>query len=349
MYRSSAERYLLAADIGGTKTNIVLAVAGAERSQIVAQRFYASQDHPGLDAILDTFLNLSEVGPRARHIVGACLAVAGPVEAADATLTNLGWRISSTALSRRFGIGKVELVNDFAAAGLGIDLLASNELAPLQSGRAVEHGARVVMGAGTGLGVCLLTWGQGRYAAHSSEAGHADFAPANEVQDGLLAHLRRQFGRVSYERVLSGPGLAHILEFLRDSGAGRPSDALLAAAGERGDLAAAITEFALSARDPLAVRALDLFTAIYGAFAGNMALTMLTRGGVYISGGIGPKIAAKLKDGTFMRAFADKGRFRELLSTIPVRLVMNPQVGLYGALEVARRMSLGCGDVPAVE
>jgi glucokinase len=232
-------------------------------------------------------------------------------------------------------------MNDFEAAGLGIGRLAPSELETLQEGRPVARAARLVIGAGTGLGVGLLTWQDEGYAVHPSEAGHADFAPVDELQDRLLAHLRRTYGRVSCERVISGPGLMRIFSFLQETGAGLPSKQLRDADKTRQDTAELIAEFGLAKLDPLAVRALDLFVSAYGSFAGNLALAALAHGGVYIAGGIAPKIAPKLKDGAFMRAFTAKGRFSELLASMPVHVVMNPQVGLYGALEEAARMSTG--------
>ena len=267
--------------------------------------------------------------------------MAGPVAANSATLTNLDWKIAGNALAAELRLPEVRLMNDFAAAGLGITRLAANELETLQTGSPVAQAARLIIGAGTGLGVGLLTWQDNGYAVHPSEAGHADFAPVDELQDKLLLHLRRTYGRVSYERVVSGPGLMRIFSFLQETGAGVPSRQLRDADKTRQDTAELIAEFALAKLDPLAVRALDLFVAIYGAFAGNMALATLARGGVYIAGGIAPKIAAKLKEGAFMRAFNSKGRFSEVLATMPVQVVMNPQVGLYGALLEAGRLSGG--------
>jgi glucokinase len=192
-----------------------------------------------------------------------------------------------------------------------------------------------VVGAGTGLGVCVLTWQGDGYAVHASEGGHADFAPVNATQDALLTSLRKAFGRVSYERVVSGPGLLRIFSFLQDSGAGLPSKQLLEAM-QRQDAAASISEFAINKLDPLAVRALDLFIEVYGAFAGNMALSTLARGGVYIAGGIARQIANKLNDGSFVRAFIDRGRFSDFLRRFPVYVVTDPRIGLKGALRLIR-------------
>lgn len=336
-----AERYLLAADIGGTHTTVALAAAGQPWPNILAQAVYASQEFDGLAPILEDFLGKPAVAPHRAAVRAACFSVAGPVSLNSTTLTNLGWKIKGDALAVELELPEVRLVNDFAAAGLGIGRLAPNELEVLQPGYLAARGTRLIIGAGTGLGVSLLTWEGSGYVAHPSEAGHTDFAPVDEVQDRLLVYLRRLFGRVSYERVISGPGLMRIFSFLQESGAGVPSKQLQEAAKKHTDTAEVIGEFGMGKLDPLAVRALDVFVAIYGAFAGNMALITLARGGVYIAGGIAPKIAAKLKDGVFIRAFNSKSRFSDLLSTIPVQVVMNPQVGLYGALLEAQQMCDG--------
>ena len=331
-------RYLLAADVGGTKATLALAAAGAGRPEIVAHRIYTCQEFDGLQPILADFLQQSPVAGHRGAIATACFSVAGPVASNSTTLTNLGWQISGNALAAELRLPEVRLINDFSAAGLGITRLAPNELETLQAGSPVAQAARLIIGAGTGLGVGLLTWQGDGYTVHPSEAGHADFAPVDELQDKLLGHLRRTYGRVSYERVVSGPGLMRIFSFLQATGAGIPSKQLLDADKSRKDTAELIAEFALAKLDPLAVRALDLFVAAYGAFAGNMALATLARGGVYVSGGIAPKIAPKLKEGAFLRAFANKGRFSDLLAAMPVHVVMNPQVGLHGALLEAARL-----------
>lgn len=334
-------RYLLAADVGGTKAALALATAGGARPQIVAQHVYACREFDGLQPIVAAFLQQQPVAGHRGAIAAACLSVAGPVAANATTLTNLGWKVSGNALAAELRLPEVRLVNDFEAAGLGISRIAANELETLQEGSPVARAARLVIGAGSGLGVGLLTWQDDGYAVHPSEAGHADFAPVDELQDRLLVHLRRTYGRVSYERVVSGPGLMRIFSFLQETGVGVPSKQLSDADKTRQDTAELIAEFAVAKLDPLAARALELFVAIYGAFAGNMALAMLAHGGVYIAGGIAPKIAPKLKEGAFMRAFTGKGRFSELLTTMPVHVVMNPLVGLYGALLEAARLAGG--------
>jgi glucokinase len=329
--------HLIVADVGGTKTAIALATADPAPA-IVEQSVYASQEFAGLEAVVGDFLARPEVARHGGTVGAACFSVAGPVSDNASSLTNLGWKVDGAALARSFNLRAVEIINDFTAAGQGIESLSDAELTTLQAGAPVERGTRLIIGAGTGLGVGLLTWQDGGYAVHASEAGHADFAPVDELQDRLLVHLRRAFGRVSYERVVSGPGLMRIFSFLQETGAGIPSKQLQEASKKNTDTAEVIAEFAMTKLDPLAVRALDLFASVYGAFAGNMALTVLARGGVYIAGGIAPKIAAKLKDGVFMRAFTGKGRFSALLEAVPVHVVNNPRIGLLGALRVAGRL-----------
>ena len=330
----SAQGFVLGGDIGGTNTKLGLAQLGAASQPDFIKR-YASREHATLELVVETFL--AEAGARAGAVKAACFAVAGPVEHGRAKLTNLPWRLEEAALARDLGIGRVSLVNDFAEAGLGIAELEPADLLTLQTGTPDDEGSRVVVGAGTGLGVALLERDGAHYEVHPSEAGHADFAPNDVLQDELLAHLRREFPHVSYERVVSGAGLVRIFEYLERS-TRRARSPELAVAMAHVDPARAISEAALAGSDDLALRALDLFVSAYGSFAGNMALATLAHGGVYVAGGIAPKIAAKLNDGTFIRAFREKGRFRTLLETMPVHVVMNEHVGLLGALAEARRI-----------
>ena len=328
--------YLLVGDIGGTHSVFELFENRGDRAHPMHEQSYRSGAFPDFGALLGDFLAQAPVRAAAGGIGAACFSVAGPVEGSATTLTNLDWRIDAPDVSARFDLPEVLLVNDFAAVGHGIGELGEHDMITLQRAVAQPHGTRLVVGAGTGLGVCILTWQNDGYAVHASEAGHTDFAPVTETQDELLASLRKAFGRVSYERVVSGPGLLRIFSFLQDSGAGMPSQQLLDAMRHR-DEAAAISEFAIDKLDPLAVRALGLLVEIYGAFAGNMALATLARGGVYIAGGIARQIARKLGDGSFVRAFTDKGRFSDLLRRHPLHIVTDPKVGLKGALLLIRK------------
>ena len=334
-------KHLLAADIGGTKTIVALAMRGDPWPIILAEHTYASRDFSMFEAIIQHFMARPEVVGGGADIAAACFAVAGPVIGNSTVLTNLGWHIGARELAARFQFGAAMLLNDFAAAGLGLPLLGATDLLMLQHGLPREHGTRLVTGAGTGLGTGWLTWDGRRYRAHGSEAGHVDFAPLDDLQDKLLVSLRRDFGHVSYERVVSGPGLMRIFSFLQDAGLGTPSREMLEATRLSPDATAVIGEFGAARRDALAAKALDLFISSYGGFAGNLALATLAHGGVYIAGGIASKLGTRMQDGTFIQAFNDKGRFTDLLKTIPVHVVMNPKVGLYGALLEAERLADG--------
>jgi glucokinase len=328
---------VLAADVGGTRTKLALACCDEEQGlRFVERAAYASGEFPAFERILDAFLSEPAVAPYASQVCTACFAVAGPVKDGAARLTNLTWSVDERSLAQHLGIRRVSVINDFAAAGLGIDLLTEADLLTLQTGAPIARGNRIILGAGTGLGVAWLTWNEDRYRVHSSEGGHADFAPIDDTQLELWRYLRQRFDHVSAERVVSGSGLERIFSFVQESEAARPSTALLDAMAQ-GDDAGAISQFALERRDSLAERALDVFASAYGAFAGSMALMALARGGVYLAGGIAPKIAVKLQDGTFIRSFTAKGRFRPLLETVPVRVVMNESTGLLGAIAQATR------------
>ena len=327
--------YLVVGDIGGTRSLFELFENRDGSLLSVHEQTYRSGAYTDFDTLFADFLAQEPVRAAAGGIDAACFSVAGPVEGSATTLTNLDWRIDASKIGARFDIPEVLLVNDFAAVGHGIVALGEHDVITLQRAVVQPHGTRLVVGAGTGLGVCMLTWQNDGYAVHASEGGHTDFAPLDETQDALLAGLRKAFGRVSYERVVSGPGLLRIFSFLQDHGAGLPSRQLLEAM-KRQDEAAAISEFAMGKLDPLAVRSLDLFVEIYGAFAGKMALATLARGGVYLAGGIARQIANKLVDGSFVGAFTGKGRFSDLLRRYPLHIVTDPKIGLKGALRLLR-------------
>ena len=323
-------RYLLAGDIGGTNARLELHESDGDGARLLHEGTFASQGYARFEALLDDFLRLAPDSVLAEGIDAACFSVAGPVDGNAAQLTNLPWGVDGNALGTRYGVPDVLVVNDFAAVGHGIGELGPHDLVTLQRGSPQPGAPRLAVGAGTGLGVCVLTPRKGRHAVHASEGGHVDFAPVNAIQDALLESLRRELEHVSYERLVSGPGLLRIFDFLSE-GRGTASVELREAMREQ-DPSAAISQFALGGRDPLAAEALDLFVEIYGAFCGNMALTTLARGGVYIAGGIGRQIVPKLEDGTFIRAFSAKGRFSDLLASCPVHVVMDGKVGLKGAL-----------------
>lgn len=328
---ASIKKIFLAGDIGGTKTLLRLFGTGGS---VIAERRYDSAAFASLNQVVAGFLSDCP----ALSLASACFGVAGPVEDGRANITNLPWRIDAASIAAEFHIPQVRLINDFQAVAYGIEALDSRDLATLQAGSPQKGGVRAVIGAGTGLGEGFMVWQGTYYAAFPSEGSHADFAPTDELQIELLRYLAERYGHVSYERLLSGPGLVNIFEFLRDSRGIQPT-AELQSAMKTGDPAAAISLCAMGGKDDLAEAALDLFARIYGAEAGNLALKVLARGGVYIAGGIAPQIMGKLEEDVFLRAFVDKGRFAGLLGDIPVHVVLNPMVGLLGAARVAERFA----------
>lgn len=325
---------VLAADIGGTKTLLRLVEASEQGYEVLDERRYASAEYATFAPLVEDFLTSRDTG-----IAAACLAVAGPVDGRHARTTNLPWTLDAGELEQSLGIPHVLFINDFQAIGLGLEALAPEDVLTLQPGEPEVHGVRAVIGAGTGLGEGLLVWhgegDQGRYEALASEGGHANFAPADTLQSALLQWMLARHEHVSNELVLSGPGLINLYRFMHAYEEGSPET--LARVLAEPDPAATISGLALGEADPLAVRTLDLFCRIYGGRAGDLALGGLARGGVYVSGGIAPKIVAKLRDGTFLEAFRQKGKMAELMATIPVHIVLNEHVGIMGAAVVAAR------------
>jgi glucokinase len=317
---------VLSGDIGGTNSR--LAIARIEGVRVALDRVarYVNADYSDLEGILADFLGAD------RPCEACCLAVAGPTDGRTVKLTNLDWRIDADALAARFGFSLTMLVNDFAAVGWGLDCLPPELLRVLQPGTAVPGAPRVALGAGTGLGVSLCAWHEDHYRPLPSEGGHVGFAPVDEEQDRLLVYLRGIYGRVSVERILSGPGIVdlyrfHLLE------AGRDDRSLIAA--ERP--AAAISDAGLRHEDAEAARALRLFARIYGQTAGDLALAARTEGGVFLAGGIAPRLLPILEGGIFQAGFRAKGRFREWMAGVPVAVVLDPDIGLRGAARAAQR------------
>ena len=320
---------ILAGDIGGTKTSLALATLHDGSLRLEGLRSYASQSYASLEAVLAAY-RAEEVGP----IEGACFGVAGPVLGGEAQITNLPWRISEDALRRALGIEQVRLINDLTALAHSIPVLGPEDVATLQEGTPDPTGAIGILAPGTGLGQGYLCWDGRRYRPGASEGGHTDFAPADDLQVRLLQHLRgRLGGHVSWERVLSGPGRYNIYAFLRESGGEQP--AWVAERLATGDPSATISSLALANADLLCSQALGVFVSIMGAQAGNLALTLMATGGVYLGGGIPPRILQKLADGTFQRAFRDKGRLSAVVEGIPVRVIVNPEAPLLGAASCA--------------
>jgi glucokinase len=317
---------ILAGDIGGTKTHLALFSLQGERLQSEVKKTFPSKQYPGLEPVVEKFLTDQQVS-----IGGACFGVAGPVVDGQVRTPNLPWVVNAAKIAQLFQLSTVALLNDLEAGAYGIFTLQESELFTLNPGVSGQRGNKVLISAGTGLGEATLYDDRGNYQPSASEGGHADFAPTDETQIDLLRYLLKKFGHVSYERVVSGPGIANIYAFLRDSGRFEEPGWLKEKLSTAEDASAVISQEALSGSSAICVETLDLFASVYSAETGNLALRGKATGGVYIGGGIAPKILAKLKDGSFMRAFLNKGRYRQFLSTLPVRVILNDQAGLQGA------------------
>jgi len=328
---------LLAGDIGGTKTWLCLAEVRGDAVRLIARGRFPSRAYDRFEAVLDEFL--------ARHpgpVTAAGFGVAGPVRDGVCRTTNLPWVLEAEALSRRLNGAPVDLFNDLEAAAHGILELPPDRFAPLNpGGRVREDAHRAVIAAGTGLGEALLIHAESGTTVVATEGGHCDFAPRDAREDALLAWLRRLYpDHVSCERVVSGPGLAAIYRFLAETEPER-ADARVGAAMAEGDAAAVVSRGALERGDPLCLEALRWFASLYGAEAGNLALKSLALGGIYIAGGIAPKILPVLREGHFLAGFTAKGRYRDLLAGVALQVVMFPEVVLLGALARVCRRRLG--------
>ncbi len=311
---------ILAGDIGGTHTR--LALARSEGRQVVIEKVerVLNAGRDGVEGVLVDFLASSG------RVDAACLAVAGPTDGFSARFTNLPWQLESATLSARFGL-PFRLVNDFAAVGWGLNALTDADVALLQAGSEQPAAPRVALGAGTGLGVSLcVAQADGPHRPLDSEGGHIGFAPVDAEQDRLLVWLRREHGRVSVERLLSGPGLIGLYRFcLGEAGRAAMLDLEAPAA------ARAISEAGMAARDAEAARAVRLFVRVYGQVAGDLALLARAQGGVFLAGGIAPQLLDLLQAGDFIAGFRAKGRFSEWMESVPVKVILDPEVGLKGA------------------
>jgi glucokinase len=309
---------LIAGDIGATTTRLALVSSEAGPRKFVAEQEFHTADYKGLQPVVEAFL--ANTGGRAEC---ACFDVAGPVIAGRAHLTNLPWEFDEAALCRGLKLRRVKLLNDLHAIAHAVPHLLPEEMAIINPGAAVEHSAIAVLAPGTGLGEAFLIWGGANYIACSSEGGHADFGPTNPTQVGLLAFLTARYRHAAYERVCAGSAMPDVYDYLRslDPAAERPAFAALLQAAR--DRTPPILEAALNdaANNPLAAQTLRIVIDIWGAEAGNLALKVLSTAGVYLAGGLPPRLLPQLGDGAFMQAFAAKGRFAELLRAIPVRVI----------------------------
>jgi glucokinase len=320
---------ILAGDIGGTNSRLAFFVTQGQGLACVVREGYASRDHANLETILKRFLASHDL-----PVDVACFGVAGPVKDGRAEAVNLAWIVDARRLAHELHLDTVEVLNDLEACAYGIALLAAEDFVVLNRGTPDAFGNAAVIAAGTGLGEAGLYWDGQQLHPFAGEGGHTSFAPGDPLQIELLDYLRREFGHVSWERVVSGPGLHNIYRFLRDTGRNEES-AWLRHEMQRHDPAAIISQAALAGTSALCEQALELFISLYGAEAGNLALKLMATGGIYIGGGIAPKILKKLTDSRFMQAFVAKGRLEPLLQDIPVRVIVNGDTALRGAARFA--------------
>lgn len=324
------EEMILAGDIGGTSTRLGLFEVQSGSFRLFHARSFPSRNYRSLAEIASGFLS-NHGSPKIRT---ACFGIAGPVNSGRVSGPNLAWETHDLTLARQLGIKRVKLINDLEANAYGVAALTPAEFVMIQTGDVNARGNAAVISAGTGLGQAGLFWDGNAHTPFACEGGHGDFAPRNELETELLLYLRGKFGRVSCERVLSGNGQQFLYEFLRDR-KGHAETPTVAAEIRSGNPSAIITQAGLARTCPLCVKALDWYVSLYGAEAGNLALKMMATGGIYIGGGIAPKIVRKLKEANFIESFRSKGRMRELLAAIPVRVIMNDQAALLGAARVA--------------
>ncbi|HSF31219.1 MAG TPA: glucokinase [Candidatus Tectomicrobia bacterium] len=320
---------ILAGDIGGTNSRLAIFARRRGRLELIIEETFASREHADLETILKKFMASHELS-----VDVACFGIAGPITDGRSQAVNLPWVVDARHLTHALDIDTVVLLNDLEASAYGLAVLAADDFVRLNPGAPNVSGNAAVIAAGTGLGEAGLYWDGQQHHPFACEGGHSSFAPSDPLQMELLGFLLCEFEHVSWERVLSGPGLHNIYRFLRDTGRGE-EPAWLKREMQQHDPAAVISQAALAGKSPLCGQALDLFVALYGAEAGNVALKFMATAGVYVGGGIAPKIIQKLTDSTFLRAFVAKGRLQALLQAVPVRIIMNDRASLLGAARFA--------------
>ena len=322
---------IIAGDMGGTNTRLALVEKDAGgQLQIRDMETFASAKYSGLQEVFQEFL-----GKRQVSVSSACVGVAGPVQNGRCAAMNLPWVIDAKELAETARLEQVSVINDLEANAYGIPCLGPDDLLTINAGAPNAHGNGAVISAGTGLGEAGMYWDGHAFHPFATEGGHADFAPLDQLQYELYENLLAQYDHVSYERIVSGPGLVNIYRFLRDTGRGAES-AWLAEELKQSDAAAGISKSAMDGRSPLCEQALDMFLELYGTEAGNMALKVMARGGVWLGGGIVVKVRKRLQStGGFLKAFTAKGRLRKLMEDIPVRIILNEYTALLGAARYA--------------
>jgi glucokinase len=343
---------ILAGDIGGTKTLLRLARVETQacNPETLFERRYTSAEFDDLAAVVEVFLAAAvKIGQvdlsGANKPKAACFGIAGPVTDNKSALTNLSWKLDGDRLANDLNLEQAVLINDFAAVGYGVLGLAAQDLYTLQAGQKEPKAPIGVIGAGSGLGVGYLAWGINGYEVYASEGGHIEFAPRDQLEMDLLSYLWQKSVHISVERIVSGQGVVTLYQFLRDRGFGSDQVGLEAklkdweAGATLTSPAAAISKAGLSGRDRRAEKAMQMFADAYAAAIGNLGLTLLPHGGLYIAGGIAPKILPLLQAPRFMQVLKDKGRLGKVLDLIPIHIVLNEDVGLLGATLYAAKLT----------
>src|SRR5271169_1805225 len=317
---------ILVGDIGATRTRLAAFETEGNRLQVVVGKTYVSQDYGGLAEILPQFIRGEGIA-----VHSACFGVAGPVRAGKSKISNLPWTIDSRELARQLKLNSVGLLNDLEAYAYGIDALDSKDFITISEGSEDAEGNRAVISARTGLGMAGLYWDGFRHHPFACEGGHADFAPTNDLQIELLSYLQKKFGRISCERILSGPGIKNIYDFLRDAYKAEEPEWLRTQMSAAPDPPALISRTALEGKAAICDQALSIFVSVFGAQTGNCALNFMSTGGIFIGGSIAAKIVPKMKDPVFLESFLDKGRMETILKDIPVKIVAGDDCGMIGA------------------
>lgn len=318
---------ILAGDIGATRTRLAAFQTEGNKLQLVVEKTFKSQQHGGLQEIVSAFVKTEGI-----PVHSACFGVAGPVRGGKSKISNLPWTIDARELAAQLRLDSVGLINDLEAYAYGIDVLESKDFVTLSEGSGEDaEGNRVVIAARTGLGVAGLYWDGFRHHPFPCEGGHADFAPKNDLEAELAQYLRKKYDHVSCERILSGPGIKNIYDFLLDTGKAEEPAWLQKQMSESPDVPPLISQLALEKKAAICDQTLNIFVGVYGSETGNCALNFMATGGVFIGGSIAAKIVPRMQDPVFMNSFLNKGRMRVLLADMPVKIVMNDDSGIIGA------------------
>src|ERR1700726_4127160 len=317
---------ILAGEIGATRTRLAAFETEGNQLQCAVEKTYMSQQHDGLPGILAHFLKTEGI-----PVHSACFGVAGPVRAGRSKISNLPWIIDAKEVAKQFRLNSVGLLNDLEAYAYGIDGLESKDFITLSEGAEDAEGNRAVISARTGLGMAGLYWEGFPHHPFACEGGHADFAPRNELQTELVVYLQKKYGRISCERILSGPGIKNIYDFLRDAHKAEEPEWLRAQMSAAPDPPALISQMALESKSAICDQTLSIFVSVFGAETGNCALNFMSTGGIFIGGSIAAKIIRKMNDPVFLESFLDKGRMATILKDMPVKIVANDDSGMIGA------------------